>query len=74
METSVRQGEDQRRERLLIGGFDAQDVLTNALGLLRLIQEPIANGFPQGRRNRLGREGFQFPHRITPFDLGRRVE
>jgi hypothetical protein len=52
----VGQREHERDERVLFVGLDLQHVETDALGLAGLVQQPVALGLRQRRRDRILRD------------------
>ncbi len=62
----VGQGEQQRDEGLLVVRLDLQDVQTDALGLPRLVQEPVALRLLERPRNGFPRQRLELGHDFLP--------
>ena len=50
---SIGQGQQQNDQGLLVLRVDAQHVVTNALGLTRLVEQAVSHGFFEGSRDGL---------------------
>ena len=59
---AVGDGEQVERHRLLVPGLGAEDVLADALGLLRLVEQPVSLGLGERSRDGLGAQRFQLEH------------
>ena len=62
----VGQGEHERDVRRLVVRIDLKDVEADALGLVGLVEEPVALRLRQRRFDRLIRESFQLAHARPP--------
>src|SRR5579871_6605125 len=61
----VCQGQQKGNQSRLILRVDGQHVLTDALGRVRLIEQPITLRLVEGRRDRVRRDTFQLEHGCT---------
>src|SRR5712691_5677207 len=63
---SVGQGQQQNDQCLLVLRVDPQHVVTNALGLTRLVEQAVSHGFFERSRDSLwSRKRFEFEHGPT---------
>ena len=59
---AVGDGQEIQRDGLLVPGLGAEHVLADALGLLRLVEQPVSLGLGERSRDGLGAQRLQLEH------------